>query len=270
MSNIIHHDSPEALHKSLSSFGAKRTIADFERSSYASATNQLDKLATGDTSYIEQARKLIEDMTNHSLLSTGLKMYEPSIVGAFPHVPNYLNDLPETMYQLDETDLRGNTTPIRIFMQLNSSAGVSSAELTSRGLTALGLVLALESIRPIDLYVVGVCRIDSSLENFGTCTRVETRPLDLARAAYMLCCPEFYRVITWAASVELGRALGHQYTGINFAFGESPGSRASIDAYTKALSLNNDDVFLPGTFLINSQYKNDPIGYIKNYLKKYE
>lgn len=233
----------------------------------ASGESCVQRLEFGDTQYLKRAEQLMEQMRAQGLYTNNARIWDTEIVGSFPCVPSYLAGLPETMFAQVETESPATTTPIRLYVDIVTSSGVSSKEIIDRGIAILGLVLALQLVRPVELYCFslgkgGGCKGATS----GTITQIDTAPLDFDRATFMLCDPGFMRQICYGAMFNV---LDKPFNGhIGWAWGHS-----SIDAeyeatLREALECNPDDMVLTGTFLTQYEYRDNPVKWIKDQLIK--
>ena len=139
----------------------------------------------------------------------------------------------------------------------------TTGQVVNRGVAILGLVMAMQQVRPTELYAV--CITDPMANNScaGTCTRIETTPLDLDRATYMLCDPSFPRQIGYGMCFHLCNRPRSSY--LPWAWGQpSPGE---LDSIKDAMRFAEDDLYLPGMFGLNEKYVKDPVGWIKDYLE---
>jgi len=149
-------------------------------SSMADAMRQAKQ---GDESLVEEATKLLDKFDLAS--ETVRRQYVPSVAGAFPIVPDYLSGMPECMRRMQEVSDTSN--PIRIVVNMTSSAGVNDEQLLTRGVTILAFVMAVAQSRPIELSAF--TGVSGALNPGGEdycfpITRIETAPLDLATAAW--------------------------------------------------------------------------------------
>lgn len=160
--------------------------------SYAQA---IEAVNTGDNAGVAASDgflRQLEDAMPHAFATGWQNVDGPT--GAFPNVPAMLQGHPFHMRRRHR--IAKETTPLTVYADLTISAGVSSADLQRRGSCILALVRALSSRRPVDLYAVsGAGQSDTCM--YVIC-RIETAPLDLARAAHVLTSAAVYRGITFA------------------------------------------------------------------------
>lgn len=272
--NILMFDAPEDLSEYVKTIpDAIRHYSDRQnaRTAWSGETGpDAEKyLQFGSTKYLDKAEALIDKMREEGIFSHGQKIYETSVVGSFPCVPHAIMGLPDTMYQLSETDLVSTTTPLRIYVELAASAYVTHEQLLNRGVAVLGLVLALQQVRPIELYVTSFGDPNYKNQCHGGVVRIQTAPLDLDRAVFMLANPGFYRQIMFGLKAHLA-GLTRASSALPFMFGQSPGSDQNIATQRELLGMAPDDLFIPGVYKSNTAYINDPIGWIKKHLDAYK
>jgi hypothetical protein len=129
-----------------------------------------------------------------------------AVAGGVPCVPAALAGHPLAMRQRQRVS--SDQAPLAIIVDIASSGGIESADLEKRGAAILALVRLLSAARPVSLYV-GVSVTAGHLtgaERHDAChifTRMDTAPLDLARAAHMLCHTSTARSLYYGAAYEL-------------------------------------------------------------------
>jgi hypothetical protein len=155
-----------------------------------SANDTLRKSELGDLSLVVEAETLIDQLDTQ--IETPRRIWERSPAGAFCVVPDVLAGLPT--YMRYQREIGDEHQAIEIFAVAACSAQVSAATLRRRGTTILALTMALARVRPISLYIVDVG--NGSRDGSGETTniaRIETAPLDLATACYVLSSAGFVR-----------------------------------------------------------------------------
>lgn len=137
------------------------------------------KVATGDESLVAESESMLSKLEDQIPHSKGWRVMD-DVVGALPNVPAMLAGVPQSMRRRERT--RKDNAPLTIYMDLTSSGGISSRAIQQRGITLLALTRVLVEHRAVTLWV-GASLGSSRLS--GTCAwRVDTAPMDLARAAY--------------------------------------------------------------------------------------
>jgi len=112
------------------------------------------------------------------------------VVGGLPNVPAFLAGHPMSMRR--RVRVAKEQAPLGILVDMTTSAGVSQDFMVKRGTLVIALVRMLALRRPITLHVTSGLAAGSPSNPDGqrsacyVTTRIETTPLDLSRAAYML------------------------------------------------------------------------------------
>lgn len=230
----------------------------------------LYKLSQGDRTYLKDAEALLDIMRTEGLLSVGQKLYQTSIVGSYPCVPNFLMGQPDTMYKLVESEISSDKSPIDIYVQLNASGGISVKDLVARGNAILGFVMAMQNIRPINLYAISISTTPKNpYSASGTKIKLPTNPMDLDRALYILGNPSFFRQLCF------GQLVYHDYgtikrVGIPWPWGGAmPHDAEHVNAVREMVNIGEKDIYIPAPHLFNDEYIKNPIGWIKKELAKY-
>lgn len=99
----------------------------------------------GDETHLRRAQELMDKFQESVEVPT--RTWELSRVGAFPCVPAMLAGRPEAMF--NTATITSDRTPLRVWVGLTSSAGISDVELAIRGCTLAAFALAMISIRPV-------------------------------------------------------------------------------------------------------------------------
>ena len=107
----------------------------------------------------------------------------PDVAGSLPNVPAYLAGQPLSMRRRART--ASQQAPLVIVVDLTSSSSVSTDDTRKRGAAILALVRVLAARRPVTLWV-GAALDRSSGAASHAWVRLDTAPLDLARATHML------------------------------------------------------------------------------------
>src|SRR5438046_5507292 len=105
--------------------------------------------------------------------------------GAYPIVPDYLMGMPDCMRRRTATD--DDAAPIQIYVPVGSQATITAEQLRRRGCAILALTMALARVRPVDLSIIHYLEHTKAGESENVIVAtIETRPLDLATACYVL------------------------------------------------------------------------------------
>lgn len=164
------------------------------------AEKTLDLTNLGDTKLVPRAQALLSKL--ETSIQVPKRTWEPSPSGAFCIVPELLSGTPTPMRRIVQT--RDDRAPIDIYVVLSCSAGIKAETLMQRGIVILALALALSRSRPISLHVVDIG--NGNYDGTGETTltaRINTAPLDLARACYVLTSAGFVRRLMYGLEQKL-------------------------------------------------------------------
>jgi hypothetical protein len=147
------------------------------------------KIATGDLGWASRSDKHLERFDSLVVARTAWKVVD-AMEGGVPNVPAMLAGHPIHMRRRNR--VVRESAPVSILVDVATSAGVDKETIAKRGALVLALVRILQARRPVNLYVTaGLSAGADGREDeqddasFITC-RIDTAPLDLARAGYML------------------------------------------------------------------------------------
>ena len=118
------------------------------------------------------------------------------VTGAYPDVGAYLAGHPLAMRR--RTRIAKETAPLTVAVDLVSSGGIDSKMLVKRGALILALVRALSITRPVELWVGGSATPASMKGAWHVWLKLDTAPLDLARAAHVMTSPAVSRGMIYA------------------------------------------------------------------------
>lgn len=124
-----------------------------------------------------------------------------AVAGGAPCVPAYLAGNPLAMRR--RVKISDDAAPLAVVVDIGVSASVQAATIERRGAAALALVRLLAATRPVTLWAVVGQRASLYSDHatdaaFGV--QIETAPLDVARAAWLLASPDAFRRAGFAAS----------------------------------------------------------------------
>lgn len=121
------------------------------------------------------------------------------VAGGAPNVSAFLAGSPMAMRRRVRT--MDAAAPLTIAIEMTVSAAVDAASIARRGAAALALARIAAAARPVTLWAVYGCK--SGLKHAAFAVRIETSPLDVSRAAWMLCAPEMCRRAAFSVSALL-------------------------------------------------------------------
>src|ERR1044072_43451 len=141
----------------------------------------LDNVRRGDLSGVPVADQYLTAMESHVFVSRQFRVFD-DVVGGVPNVPAYIAGIPQNMRRRVRQPT--STAPLTVFVNLTSSAIISARDLYQRGAAILALVRLLPNVRAVELW--GVMGMGASRTGNYVAVRLDTAPLDLARAAHVL------------------------------------------------------------------------------------
>jgi len=118
------------------------------------------------------------------------------VSGAVPNIPAYLAGVPLNMRR--RIKVESEVAPLIVVVDGATSGGIPADLMTRRASVLLALVRIVGAVRPVELWA-GFGGGSHNVQSVGcyTFARVETSPLDVARAAFMLGHPSFTRGLAY-------------------------------------------------------------------------
>lgn len=218
---------------------------------------------SGNLARVPQSDKFLSAIEDQVFISPAWRVID-DVVGAVPNVPNYIAGLPCAMRRRVRT--ASETAPLAIFADVSSSGSVSTRDMIARGAAMLALVRMLANIRPVELWTVSVVGVPHSHNAYGVITRVDTAPLDLARAAHLLCEPAMAR--------RFGYGIGHMLAN-DEATGWTPWAFDNADLWRKnareilsAHTGGSESVYFPAVHACDESIQ-DPVTWLKTMIARF-
>lgn len=119
------------------------------------------------------------------------------VTGSVPNIPATLTGHPLNMRR--RVRVSNEQAPLTVCVDLVSSGGVDAKKLVKRGALILALVRALSATRPVELWCGGsTFPHGKDNANYHIWWRMDTAPLDLARAAHIMTQPSVSRGLLYA------------------------------------------------------------------------
>lgn len=141
-------------------------------------------LEIGDNALVKDSEEFMRQIEDVVPLTRGWRNVD-DVVGGMPIVPAYLAGHPLCMRRRERT--MKQTAPLVVYMDLTSSGMVSSRDVQKRGVALLALVRQLAAHRPVELWIgASLGGYDRDPLSGTICWRIDTAPLDLARAAFYI------------------------------------------------------------------------------------
>lgn len=161
----------------------------------------LQKARTGDLAGVPASDALLEKFERFTF-ETARKAWADDVCGSIPNVPAFIAGHPLAMRRRIRQD--SASAPVAIVADLTTSATISADQIAARGAAILALVRILSARRPVELWAG--CTMDARSQGLSAIfCRIETTPLDLATAAYVMTSASFPRRLCYGlATVEYG------------------------------------------------------------------
>lgn len=200
--------------------------------------------------HIEEVRKVIWEN-----VPTMQRTWRREVVGAFPSVPAYLAGVPEDMFNIhyDENE----HTPLRIWVGVASSAGVSREQLIKRGAAIAAFAQALSQVRPV--YITPyTCGGDRGNNSVTVSWDLQSSPMVMSEVAAAIMeenvMRQFAMDCEYVANPKTNGAWMYGY---------------DDEAYMrKMLGCAEEDLWLNSIHYYDPLLR-DPVGWVKSQLKKY-
>lgn len=128
-----------------------------------------------------------------------------AVAGGAPCVPAFLAGNPLAMRR--RVKISDDAAPLAVVVDIGVSASVKAATIERRGAAALALVRLLAATRPVTLWAVSgqnISRYSDHATDAAFGVQIETAPLDVARAAWLLASPDAFRRAAFAACQTIG------------------------------------------------------------------
>lgn len=177
----------------------KRASATNSWSGNISGKTAIKYARQGNLASVEASDKLLTEMEQY--LNFGVSKFERfnTVAGGAVNVPAYISGAPASMVSRRRT--MSEQAPLSIIVDLSTSASIDADQLQARGVAILALVRALAIVRPVTLHVMDAGQFGGYSD--GTNANIiamDTAPLDLARAAFVLTSPAMARQLCFHAS----------------------------------------------------------------------
>lgn len=248
---FLRHDSPEEYLEFIRANNIQRahSAGGGGRESFLGVPFEeaLNTLEYGDISSAAQAEKLIQEMSELQVFAIGRSIVNTQVVGFAPNVPAVLAGHPETMFMRSTIENESHNAPISIYVETMCNAQFSTQDILKRGVSVLAFVMAMNTVRQIDLFAITSTGVDGpgGTRNCGNVVKIPTHPIDLARAAWMLTNNAYNRRIGFCAAAYAGFKFSAHGQILPQTFGDQ--SSAVYEASIRdVLKLEPTDVLIRG------------------------
>ena len=224
----------------------------------ATLARTVDRACNGWPEAVEAARALLDKYAlTADTLDTG--RVELDQAGAYPCVPSMLAGDPEHMWTRAEH--LSATGPVKIYVNLASSAGISAEILQRRGGIVAALAWLVSAHRPVELIAMTTLDGTHDGRNGGVIVTVPlpTAPLDIGIVAAVLSDPAFARGLMYGVCWDHAEYRGGWPAGYD---APAPGQPEYSAHVRDVLALAPDDVYLPAPYIADPSVK-DPDAWIR-------
>lgn len=244
---------------------ADRLEQKYEDRSWTGETWELSirRAIHGRADLVREAEAAVESVRRR--IPSPRSVWAPSVAGAYPVVPEAISGVPEPMRR--RVRAYASNAPVRLFVDLVSSAGVNHDQLARRGAAALALVMALSDERAVELHaVVG---LGCSSSRCVCVIKLQTAPLDLASVCHALTSAGFARnlgySLCWDAANKPEPRRRYDWM---FGYFPSGDARAAYVRQLKAIvGASEADVVVPPAFLGD---ETDPVAFVLRGLAEHD
>jgi hypothetical protein len=175
-------------HKTSGWIGAER--ADTER-----------RALVGDAARVPMVDAMLNKFEARVDFSSARVRTVDAIAGGAPNVAAYLAGSPVAMRK--RVRVIDTAAPLVIAFEMGVSHNVNNETIARRGAAALAFARIASAARPVELWVY-FGAIDGNGKSAIMAVKLDTAPLDIARAAWLFCAPEALRRAGFAALETVG------------------------------------------------------------------
>lgn len=176
------------------------------------------KCRTGDMSRVAASDAFMAKMEELTGYSGSAFETQNVVSGGAPNVAAFLAGQPLNMRLRRRVE--SEKAPLNIVVDIVSSGGIEARDLERRGAAILALVRVLSAIRPVSLYISAAALPYGDTRSHtarAVAFKLDSTPLDLARAAHALCAVGVSRQMAYAA---MAGAFGTRQaeSGLNWSY----------------------------------------------------
>lgn len=224
-------------------------------------SSMLSGIVRGDESRVAASEKYLASIEDQIPISRGWRNVD-DVVGAVPNVPAFLAGHPQHMRRRQRT-ARDNA-PLAIYMDLTSSCSIDQSRVEKRGLVLLALTRMLVEHRAVELWVgtsTGECGLSSTVA-----WRIDTAPLDLARAAYHIAAVPMSRRFGYGVTVS-EHFKNRRWNG-EWAFGNYSEHSSTMRRRITSVFSDMEMLYVPAIHATDPMTDN-PVGWLRQTLSQY-
>jgi hypothetical protein len=266
--NFKRFDSPEEYADYLSAIPSYLVPTYSQSFGGDSFSSGLATLRGGDTSRLAQAQEIMSKLDVDHPMSLNIRVLEACVAGFVPNVPAAISGHPQSMFRRGFVESPSVNSPLSVHVETTVSAGLSQDQLISRGVCILAFVLAMEMIRPVDLYIANHHSHSKKPGVYGYLVKIASRPMDMGRAVWMLTNPTMARRLFHTTINDLSGAkqqCGHG----PWSWDLSPSSEKYQRRTREFFQLQPEDVFMYGGHITDNLMLTDPVAWVKQMIEKH-
>jgi hypothetical protein len=217
----------------------------------------IDLALHGEDSYVKEANKLIDQLSLAMPMTRAFKTIK-SPYGGRCSFSDWQKQTPTPMRRR----IRSNTDfgPIKIVVSTTSSQGIDAPTMAKRGSAILALLLKLQEVRPIELYLLAELYGHRDGWHYQQ-IRVESKPLDIAVAAFVLCNVGFARHLTYD--------LASKLDGFDGTWPKGYKNDDYAQRRAERLGLTEEDIMIKEVYL-DDKLVQKPLEWLQEQLRKYQ
>jgi hypothetical protein len=227
----------------------------------------VSKATTGDLSRVAASDALMSKLENLLDFDTSQMQTVDAMTGGIPNVAAYLAGSPINMRRRQR--VMSQAAPLNVIVDLGSSAGISSEQLARRGATILAFVRIMSAQRPVNLYLATAFSPNSARESTvaGVAVRVDTSPLDLARASYAISGAAFPRHMMYSALIHETKCNNHD--SLPFPYNDVSFYRRNLHAFwERFVSVDSEETAVIGPLYLTDDFA-DPEKWLREMVGQY-
>lgn len=218
---------------------------------------------------------LLLDKIDASFRDRDVQTWQPSIMGAYPIVPDYLMGRIDAMRMKQQEE--SAVAPIKVYIECAVSAGVTHDQLIRRGTAIAALLMRMNEERPVELYMFAAWNLYTCKNHKCMWTmRLDSTPISVSQVLHCIAEPTFLRMINFSISDRLARENGDNIRwgleAMGWAF-EKDHSTSNDNARETALRerfrLEPQDIVVQRGFLPDAALMDrDPVAWVHAQLEK--
>jgi hypothetical protein len=189
------------------------------------------------------------------------------VTGSIPIVPTVLSGHPLAMRRRKR--VASEQAPLAVCVDLVSSGGIDAKILEKRGALILALVRALSATRPVELWCGGSSYPSDNPNDktYHVFFRMDTAPLDLARAAHVMTSPAVSRGMLYA-TIAHAHNENEDAWGLRWPYNDHAWARANMRPVLSRV-IGTDDMLCIAAPYMADKLVNEPEAWFQDMLKQY-